>query len=441
MLAVKDENVVNAAQAARQAPGKPSGARFPKTPSRLPLNDENVVEGRTGLGKGKGTMQQSAMQRKLVTPSGEFGHLLLLLQKATTLMTETQARAPLGNKTTNAKAKASQNAGVKDIVKDFERTQQAKPTTVKKPRQKAPAIDPLKVSVHNDNKSLEEPDVEYAPPKPKELPYESDVFPDGTLTFEGLKRGNMFKGCYDHFYNPMGDDGMRLQDRKHEERMQKALKEHDEVILREIEAIDWSIPGVPGSEKLAQRKDGPIVKPTTAREKQHATLKYPPTINSRRAASALSAGAGSTIRQKPVPHKMPPARRPLSSILPSQKTNKVPAPPKTGNEDGAVGEAASRSTLGYTKGRTASSYLNRRNPTTSSGQGTIKPKPLSAAPGTTVKQATAVPIQRAHDNDPNDLHSLQFLSIFQPDIEDEGDLGGEPQFDDDWEEDFELKLV
>lgn len=141
---------------------------------------------------------------------------------------------------------------MKDIVKEIERTQ-SKPTTVKKPKQKAPTNDPLKVSVHNDQ-STDEPDIEYAPPKPKDLPYESDVFPDRPLTFEGLKPGNLFRGYYNHFYNPMGDDGMRLQDRKHEQRMRKALKQHDEEILRDIEAMDWSISDMPGMERYPWQK-------------------------------------------------------------------------------------------------------------------------------------------------------------------------------------------
>lgn len=77
MLALRDENIVNAAEAARQVHGKSHlapktpGARFPKTPSKIPLNDENAVGGKTAL-KPKGT---GLKQRNLVTPSGMSGLL------------------------------------------------------------------------------------------------------------------------------------------------------------------------------------------------------------------------------------------------------------------------------------------------------------------------------------------------------------------------------
>lgn len=76
MLAIRDENVVNAAQAARQAQGKghlapkTPGARFPKTPSRIAANDENAVGRKTVLGKAKGAINHAVPSRNLVTPSG-----------------------------------------------------------------------------------------------------------------------------------------------------------------------------------------------------------------------------------------------------------------------------------------------------------------------------------------------------------------------------------
>lgn len=75
MLALRDENIVNAAEAARQVHGKSQlapktpGARYPKTPSKIPLNDENAVGGKTAL-RPKGTINQPLKQKNLVTPSG-----------------------------------------------------------------------------------------------------------------------------------------------------------------------------------------------------------------------------------------------------------------------------------------------------------------------------------------------------------------------------------
>ncbi|KAL2760560.1 hypothetical protein ACRALDRAFT_1059657 [Sodiomyces alcalophilus JCM 7366] len=411
MLAIRDENVVNAAQAARQAQGKghlapkTPGARFPKTPSRIGPNDENAVGGKTVLGKAKGTMNHAVPGRNLVTPS------------------ETQARAPLGNKTTNAKTRTNHPLGVKDIVKDIERTQ-SKPTTVKKPKHKAPTNDPLRVSVRNDQ-SNDELDIEYAPPKPKDLPYESDIFPDRPLTFEGLKPGNLLKGYYNHFYNPMGDDGMRLQDRKHERRMRKALKQHDEEILRDIEAMDWSISDMPALDESPAKAAGPS--------------NFPPTVNSRRAASALSMPIDSTTRQRKATEAAP-ARRQVSSILPGKRRSKVPIPSKSAPGDSAVSEAASRSTIGYTKGRSASSLLSRKDTRTGvTSQATARPKPTIVDPNATVVWAPTRPQQDEDDEESRALRRLQFLSIFDPEDDGPDDFGGVPEFDNE-DEEFELKL-
>ncbi|CCF36267.1 hypothetical protein CH063_07866 [Colletotrichum higginsianum] len=78
MLALRDENAVNAAQAARLAPGKGQmapktpGARYPKTPLKIPLNDENAVAGaKTALApKSNGNIQGATVRKQnLVTPN------------------------------------------------------------------------------------------------------------------------------------------------------------------------------------------------------------------------------------------------------------------------------------------------------------------------------------------------------------------------------------
>ncbi len=120
----------------------------------------------------------------------------------------------LGNKTTNAKARATQQ-GVKDIVREFEKTQQTvKPTTTKRTKQAAPQIESSRLEIHVDKSPLTvgEEDIEYAPPRPKELPYESDVIPNGAITFKGMKKENMFKGYYQHYFNPVDENGISLRE-------------------------------------------------------------------------------------------------------------------------------------------------------------------------------------------------------------------------------------
>ncbi|EEY18088.1 conserved hypothetical protein [Verticillium alfalfae VaMs.102] len=419
MLALRDENAVNAAQTIRQAQGKghlapkTPGARYPKTPSGH--HDENAVGGKTILGKTKGTINQPARQR-LVTPSG------------------TQARAPLGNKTTNAKAKNGQVQGVKSIVKELEKTD-AKQNTIQKPKNKGPVVDPLKVAVHIDLGG-DEHEIEHAPLRVKDLPYESDVFPEGGLNFDGLKKENMFKGYYNHFYNPLGEDGLRFEDRKHEERMQKALKKNDEEIIHDIDSMDWSVSDVPETRKLVQKKTAPVANLTKMNIKP--SVKYPATINSRRAASALSMTDGSTVRAKKLPDV--PVRRPISSLLPGKRVAKAPtAPSKSVAAESAVGEAASRSTLGYTKGRSASSLISGRAPMPGTVTETARTNPPTSASALTVRRDPAPQKRQTTEEEQQSLQRLQFLSIFEP--EDDIDVvGSAPQFDNDEDEEFELKL-
>ncbi|KAL0944067.1 uncharacterized protein CTRU02_201954 [Colletotrichum truncatum] len=435
MLAIRDENAVNAAQAARLAPGKSQlapktpGARYPKTPLKIPLNDENAVgAGKTVLApksNANGPIQASAKKQNLITPS------------------ETRARAPLGNKTTNAKAKSNQNAGVKDIVKEFEKTQ-TKPTTTRKLKQRSPSAAPLKLEVRNDQPgSSEEPDVEYAPPPAKDLPYESDVIPDGTLTFEGLKPENMLKGYYNHFYNPLGEDGIRLRDRQQQDKLKKALKESDNRILRDIREMDWSVSDVPETAAFSQRKAPvPAPNPAVARKTVGGAIKYPPTIASRRAASALSMATGSTIKQRKPVEQSTSARRPISAFLPRTRPAKAPLTSKSTNAESAVGEAASRSTLGYTKGRSASSLVSRRARTPTTAR-TVSTDIVTIVPQKSVARQEASPQKRnIGEEDAQDLGRLQFLSIFDhTGDEDDGILGGSgPRQEDFEDEEFEMKL-
>lgn len=320
---------------------------------------------------------------------------------------------------------------------------------MKKPKLKGPALDPLKVSVLNDPTN-DEHDIEYAPARAKDLPYESDVFPDGELTFEGLKKENMFKGYYNHFYNPMGEDGKRLLDRQHEQRMKKALKQHDADIMKEIETMDWSISDLSDNEQeqIVQKKTVPVANPDVAAAGQGTVKRvrqpaYPPTINSRRAASALSTSSDTTIRQRKATGPVAPVRRPVSSLLPSRRTAKTTVPSKTAPGDSVVADAASRSTLGYTKGRSASSLLNKKPSTTGLGQNTVRPRvrPTSTIPSTSTIPASQQHQRSASAHGGDALHKLNFLSIFEPEEEDDeaNGFGGVPHFDDD-EEEFELKL-
>lgn len=74
-------------------------------------------------------------------------------------------RAPLGNKTTNAKAKALQTpAGKEGVLKP---KTNGKSSTTQKVKKAAPEVKPPKHEIISKPQEEEVPDVEYAPPKPK----------------------------------------------------------------------------------------------------------------------------------------------------------------------------------------------------------------------------------------------------------------------------------
>jgi hypothetical protein len=149
-----------------------------------------------------------------------------------------RSRAVLGDKTTNAKANALQPTNGKSAVK----SQKKAPTTVQ-PKAKQPHAETHKLQVHAEEAAIldDDDDVEYCPPKPKDLPYESDVFPDGVLTFEGLKRENLLKGYYDYYVNPVDGNGVSLADRTLAEKTRKAIEKCDRQVQEDVENFEWSI--------------------------------------------------------------------------------------------------------------------------------------------------------------------------------------------------------
>ena len=98
MFATRDqENFVHGRQAAaaskplnqgmRQLPPKTPGNKVPKTPFKLPLNDEN---GDGGIGAGKtGFKANGTSKNAFVTPLGKIG-----IQDSQSSLADTQSQAP-----------------------------------------------------------------------------------------------------------------------------------------------------------------------------------------------------------------------------------------------------------------------------------------------------------------------------------------------------------
>ena len=172
-------------QGTKQLPPKtPARSQLaPKSPFKVPLNDENGVFGQAGLKtvlktNGKGNENHTVRGKKtggqeknaFVTP---LGRLETQLAIPNNLLIECSGpRAPLGAKTANAKTKAFQTPATapkehvsKDSVpKDAE---SAPKSTARKPKPRVSHAEMTKVEVFSGDNDLLERDIEYMPPPAK----------------------------------------------------------------------------------------------------------------------------------------------------------------------------------------------------------------------------------------------------------------------------------
>ncbi|KAJ4389302.1 hypothetical protein N0V93_006768 [Gnomoniopsis smithogilvyi] len=451
MFATRDqENLVAMHQSAantkqqntRTLQPKTPGARFPKTPLKVPLNDENAAR---GLG-GKSVLANKAKadRAQFVTP-GE----------------PRTGRPVLGDKTTNAKTRRinQPTAGKTPAARELEGRSQLGPTTTKGPKSSAPKTDSSKLQILLDNSDPLSDDVDTNPPPPPEQPYESDVFPAGVLTFDAARPENRMKGYYDYYHNRRDENGMTRVDREMKAKQDRRFREADARIRKDMDEMTWDL-GIGSPEKKSvlapQDTNKLVVRPGTAGKAA------PSTLNARRAASALGMApkpsASTTTTTKATTQREPLSAKPAGSdrSLPSfmqptkarqptsTTTSTLASRPKIPLSSTAAGIAASRSTLGYTKGRSASSVL----------QSCRKPEP-PAAPvrsfsrsESTASDRIITPASYARDTtEPKP----EFVSIFDvPLEEDDADLfgtagddalfGGEEEEEEEVQDGFRLQL-
>ena len=329
-------------------------------------------------------------------------------------------------KTTNAKAKAFQTPAGPLPQKEIENAQ-APQTSVRRPK-KVTHAETSKIAVHGDESPLAERDVEYCPPKPKDLPYESEDFPDGCLNYDPLKPGNLMRGIFQTYYNPVDEIGLTRQDQEHEAAYQKAAKEADETIMKMMEE-DWTVGDVPETFQQSKKKQ-PVLKDAKPVENKLGPLssKGPATIASRKAATALSVAPKSTV----VPPKI---SKPKSAT--SFLSRPKPAPPAPTNSS-VVGAAASKSTIGYSKGRNASTALKKKD-----GGMARSVSNLSRSSDTTITPARYA--QKETGPGSEEWRRLKFLGAFEVNEEDiePGLRGALPEClrrEDEDDEEFVMKL-
>lgn len=356
-----------------------------------------------------------------------------------------RTRAPLGMKTTNAKAKAFQTPSGPAAEKDLDKTQ-AKQTSARRPKQKVTQT--VKLDIHGDDPGpLEAREVEYAPPNPKALAYESEDFPNNCLNYEGLKPENLMRGWTDQYNNPLDENGVSRREKEFEEKLAKALKAGDERILRAVEEDDWSVADVPETFQHLRKKGQEGLRNTKAPEPAKKFTakgnKGPATLALRNAATALSVvpkpAAAPFMMNKPKP-------KPATSFLARGK--KEIAPPPTSTMRHTAATAASKSTIGYTKGRSASSIVNRGTGHVSNIFNNPNTLPRSTSNLSEDSDVTITPArfaQKKAEVGSEEWNRLKFLGAFEPDDEDlePGLRGALPEClrrDDEEEEEFVMTL-
>lgn len=266
-------------------------------------------------------------------------------------------------KTTNAKAKAFQTPVGPETDKAPEKTQ-LRPTSTRPLRQKISHAETIKLEIHGDEPDpLVEREVEYCPPKPRELPYESEDFPDGCLDYSIVKGASQRKDFYQRYYNPVDANGLSRKDKQFEEELARSMRATDEKIRKAVEDDPCIVRDVPETyPTISKKKVSGDRRPASALQPKRTAApssKGPATITSRRAASALALAprptTSSARASARTPSHLPLTKKPA----PFLRSRKAPAPtaaPSTMRVASAA--AASRSTIGYTKGRSASSVLH-----------------------------------------------------------------------------------
>ncbi|KAI4103316.1 MAG: hypothetical protein L6R37_003877 [Teloschistes peruensis] len=372
MLAGRDqENLVHGHQAAaaakplnkgvKQLPLKTPGNKPAKTPIRIPLNDENggtvFGGGKKVAGKGNentifGASKGGGLESKaFVTPMGP------------------RNRAPLGMKTTNAKTKAFQTPAPASIDGDQGKINQ-KSASTRKPKPKISHPETTKLEdILADKDALDQREIEYMPPKTKDLPdYPDDHY---ALDLSGIQGPHKLAGWMDHYKDA---EGLTYVERKATE--EKRLEEWlDKKNFADIQLADDSRPtscfcepecwGDECKESIARRKEAQETYNKTIAEieayppgnhQKPSEAKAPSTATSKAAAAALSTTKRSVPTSKAAAKPSVLAKKATSNLSNSKK---IALPTNASEKRHAGAVAASKSTMGYSKGRSASAAMRK----------------------------------------------------------------------------------
>ncbi|TKA58208.1 hypothetical protein B0A49_09889 [Cryomyces minteri] len=351
----------------------------PKTPFKLPHNDENAA-----FRAGKSVLKTNGKGHENVVFGGKKGGDVD--KNAFITPAGPRNRAPLGMKTTNARGKAFQTP--------------APPTEKRSVQATSPRLRRAKVKVHQAEDTTieaqeEEPEIEYMPPRSIPLPdYPDDIH---EMTYPMFEGANLMRGWYDVYADPIGDDGISRWEREEAEDRAKWVKIENEMIQKAIDEmplIGYDVPEYPGAEtvlsirrryeeeaKKLKDQQQQTTNPSTSVDAVNSTRKPAvprkplSTLTSKSAAAALSQPTKS-VRATTKPDYAAPtaatkAKAPSATALPlsRRKPASATAPTNPSTTRHTAATAASRSTLGYSKGRAVSSTSRSlRSPPTANAQ-------------------------------------------------------------------------
>ncbi|KAJ5508702.1 hypothetical protein N7527_010845 [Penicillium freii] len=338
MLALRDqENLVNTHQTAAAAkPLNQSKQLAPKTPGK-PRNDENnpLAFGNRTV-KGNGNRQEN----------GKPGNNAFMTPMV-------KDRAPLGMKTTNLKANNLQTpAPFGGTTKQLKTNRRQ--STAQKIRKAAPVTQQAQTKVHIDAAADDVPDIEYMPPKPRDLPdLPDDVTYDTTFPqFRPKNRALGLESVYGK--QQVGRDGLTAKQRKFKEDSAACDRMVDEMIMKQLEDIGFESSGEGESANALQPTAPPSKRPTTTTRHTRSVS----TLRARDAAAALS-GSQPTPAPRVAPTPKPRVASLASSLVMPKRQARVPSNPSSMRNTAA--SVNSRTTVGYSKGRSVSSTLREKH--------------------------------------------------------------------------------
>ncbi|KAF2752825.1 hypothetical protein EJ05DRAFT_238998 [Pseudovirgaria hyperparasitica] len=390
--------------------------KAPKTPFKVPFYDENVIrkDGKSALrtnGRGNENLLFTSKKGGLlgkdafVTPAGP------------------RNRAPLGMKTTNAKAQAFQTPAPLTIDPKATNKTQQKSKSQRLRRSKVKVLHSEEESLlvgedDDDNDDDDDDESEYMPPKEKPLPDLRENFsPD--LNLDMLKCDYPTRGMYSHYFNAVDENGYPKAWHDGEIEAAEYAGKAGEIIARGCEDTFAEVDEIvnelrlemgiqPGSSTIKGNTSTNAKKTKVApkNEQTRASTKPPSAtaIAARIAASALS-------QQKTKPGV-------LYSVSTTARESATRKPALSAIKQATIhnlATAASRNTMGYSSGRAVASDIR-----ISSTQTQLRSKAGSAsstnkfAHAHSSSQTTIAPVRHHGSNYTNENSNAEQKERFKP---------------------------